>query len=154
HKGEWNEFAIHVYHPSVPSGFLGDAPFVMNYFLECVLEGEWEFLDSGEYQPRGALKDKPPHAAFDRFHESHRALGRTEQVHGPSLPAAESAALMQAFQGLKVELLLQEPLVRQPFQFSFDERGRLWIAQTLQYPYPAGLKMISRDKYYRSHYDQ
>src|SRR6185503_8091164 len=42
----------------------------------------------------------------------------------------------------------------QPTHFSFDERGRLWVAQYRQYPYPAGLTMLSRDKYYRAHYDK
>jgi putative membrane-bound dehydrogenase-like protein len=153
-KGEWNEIAVRVYQPEKPGGFLGDAPFIMNYFLECVFEGQWEFLPGGDYRPGEAVQQKPPRATFDSFHESHRVLGRTDQVHGASLPPKDSAAQMQAFEGLKVELLLHEPLVRQPFQFSFDERGRLWIAQTLQYPYPAGLKMLSRDKYYRSHYDK
>jgi putative membrane-bound dehydrogenase-like protein len=53
-----------------------------------------------------------------------------------------------------VDLLLHEPLIAQPFYFSFDERGRLWVTQSRQYPYPAGLTMISRDKYYRAHYDK
>src|SRR5215510_13800668 len=42
-KGEWNEIAIRVYNASGPGGFLGEAPFVMDYFNECVLEGEWEW---------------------------------------------------------------------------------------------------------------
>ncbi|MDO8630174.1 MAG: hypothetical protein Q7R41_06745, partial [Phycisphaerales bacterium] len=53
-----------------------------------------------------------------------------------------------------VEELLHEPEVSQPTHVSFDERGRMWVAQYRQYPYPAGVKMISRDKYYRSKYDR
>ena len=41
--GEWNEIAIRVYNKSGPGGFLGEAPFIMNYFMECVVEGPWEF---------------------------------------------------------------------------------------------------------------
>lgn len=153
-KGQWNEIAIRMHQPGDAGGFLGDAPFIMNYFQECTFEGEWELLAGSQYQPGTALPAKPPRAAYDSFHESHRVLARTEAVPGPSLPPEESAAKLEAHDGLEVELLLHEPLVRQPFQFSFDERGRLWVAQTLQYPYPAGLKMLSRDKYYRSHYDR
>jgi glucose/arabinose dehydrogenase len=36
----------------------------------------------------------------------------------------------------------------------WDSRGRLWVVNYLQYPNPAGLKMISRDKFLRSVYDQ
>lgn len=153
-KGEWNEIAIRMHVPSGPAGFLGDAPFIMNYEQECIFEGEWEFLAGDDYKPGGTLMQKPARAAFDSFHESQRVLGRTEQVHGPKLPPNESAAMMKAFEGLKTELLLNEPQIAQPFHFSFDERGRIWVAQTRQYPYPAGLKMLSRDKYYRAVYDK
>ncbi|MDP1592176.1 MAG: hypothetical protein Q8M07_30730 [Prosthecobacter sp.] len=153
-KGEWNEVAIRMHVPSGPGGFLGDAPFIMNYEQECIFEGEWEFRAGDDYKPGGALTQKPARAAFDSFHESQRVLGRTEQVHGPSLPPKESAAKMNAFDGLKTELVLSDPQIAQPFHFSFDERGRIWVAQTRQYPYPAGLTMLSRDKYYRAVYDK
>ncbi|MEX2581610.1 MAG: PVC-type heme-binding CxxCH protein [Verrucomicrobiales bacterium] len=153
-QGEWNEIAIRLHQPDGPGGFPGVAPFIMNYFWECVFEGTWELLAADGYEPGGALAEKPERATFEEFRESQRVLGRTEQVHGPSLPPDEAAATMEAFDNLKVELLLHEPEVAQPFHFSFDERGRLWVAQTKQYPYPAGLTMVSRDKYYRSHYDK
>ena len=35
----------------------------------------------------------------------------------------------------------------------FDERGRMWVIQYLQYPTPAGLKPISVDNYLRTKYD-
>ena len=153
-KGEWNEIAIRFHNPSGTGGFPGDAPFIMDYFLECVFEGEWEFLAADDYKPGGALTNRPARASFEKFRASQRVLGRTEQVHGPSLPPKESAAKLQAFDDLKVDLLLHEPLVAQPFHFSFDARGRLWVAQSRQYPYPAGLTMLSRDKVYRAHYDK
>lgn len=55
---------------------------------------------------------------------------------------------------LKFELLLKEPDVRQPVHLSFDERGRLWVVQFLQYPAPAGLKPLSHDSYWRAQYDK
>jgi putative membrane-bound dehydrogenase-like protein len=154
-KGEWNEIAVRVVTPAdaAPGGFLGDPPFIMNYFMECVFEGSWEYR-AGDYTPGAALPKKPAAAAFDSFRESNRVLGRAEQVHGPSLPPAESAAKLQPGPEFAVDLLLHEPQIAQPFHFSFDERGRLWVAQSRQYPYPAGLTMISRDKYYRAHYDK
>src|SRR5688572_11728823 len=41
--------------------------------------------------------------------------------------------------GLAVRLVAAEPMVRQPVAIEFDERGRLWVIQYLQYPNPAGL---------------
>ncbi|MBT6806342.1 MAG: dehydrogenase, partial [Verrucomicrobia bacterium] len=61
---------------------------------------------------------------------------------------------MHANEGLKTGLILHEPTIAQPFHFSFDEHGRLWVTQSRQYPYPAGIRMLSRDKYYRAHYNK
>src|SRR6185369_15749106 len=55
---------------------------------------------------------------------------------------------------LKWETVLAEPVVRQPVSLSFDERGRMWVVQYLQYPSPAGLKMVSHDNVWRSVYDK
>ena len=84
-KGEWNELAIHVYNPAGagPQGFLGDAPFIMNYFMECVFAGTWEFRPGDDYQPGPAVTVKPPVTAFDSFRESNRVLGRAPPVPGP-----------------------------------------------------------------------
>ncbi|HUR45231.1 MAG TPA: PVC-type heme-binding CxxCH protein, partial [Candidatus Saccharimonadales bacterium] len=129
-------------------------PFIMDYFQEGVLEGLWEFWLGDGYTPGKALTNRPARAVFDKFHESNRVLGRAPQVHGPSLPPQASAAKLRPAADFVAELLLSEPLVAQPTHFSFDERGRLWVAQYRQYPYPAGLRMLSRDKYYRAHYDK
>ncbi len=152
-KGQWNEIAIKLSAPPHSGGFRNEAPFIMDYFLEAVLEGEWEFLKSDDYIPGKARSTRPQRGTFDQFRESQRVLGRTEQVHGPSLPPAESAARIESAPELKTELLLHEPEVTQPFHFTFDARGRLWVAQSRQYPYPAGVRMLSRDKYYRAQYD-
>jgi putative membrane-bound dehydrogenase-like protein len=156
-KGGWNELALRVYQPpdTGPGGFLGEAPFIMDYFLEGILRGPWEYLGHRAYSPGTALSNKPPTAAvFDSFRESSRVLGRTVQVPGPHLTPSASAAKLRPAAGLVAELLLSEPLIAQPTHFSFDARGRLWVAQYRQYPYPAGLRMLSRDKYYRAHYDK
>jgi len=44
--------------------------------------------------------------------------------------------------------------VQQPLHLSFDERGRLWVVQYIQYPDPAGIREVSRDKVWRVVYDQ
>lgn len=47
-----------------------------------------------------------------------------------------------------------EPQVRQPLSMSFDNKGRLWVLQYLQYPNPEGLKPVSRDQYLRTIWDK
>ena len=152
-KGEWNEVVFRVRHPEGKGGFFGEAPFIMNYFMECVLEGAWEY-SATPLTPGPALKVQPASSSFAKFRESNRVLGRAEQFHGPSLSPAEAYAKMRATPDLAVDFLLSEPQIAQPTHFSFDTRGRLWVTQYRQYPYPAGVNMISRDKYYRSHYDR
>ncbi|MEY4446548.1 MAG: hypothetical protein RL444_1661 [Verrucomicrobiota bacterium] len=152
-KGEWNEVVFRVRHPEGKGGFFGEAPFIMNYFMECVLEGVWEY-SATPLTPGPALKAQPASSSFAKFRESNRVLGRAEQFHGPSLSPAEAYAKMRATPDLAVDFLLSEPQIAQPTHFSFDTRGRLWVTQYRQYPYPAGVNMISRDKYYRSHYDR
>jgi putative heme-binding domain-containing protein len=55
---------------------------------------------------------------------------------------------------LRLDQVLAEPVVKQPLSLSFDEKGRLWVVNYEQYPYPAGLKILSRDKYWRVVYDK
>ncbi len=61
---------------------------------------------------------------------------------------------MQVPEGLEVELVAAEPLVRQPVAIEFDDDGRLWVIQYLQYPNPAGLKRAKVDRYSRTTYDK
>lgn len=155
-KDEWNEVVVHVYNEGEHGGFRGEAPSIQGYFLECVLAGEWqsESGDSAKYAGK-PVAVKPASATFEQFKEASRILGEAKElVHGPRKSPAESLKLMSTDDDLVVEELLTEPLVAQPTHMSFDDRGRLWVAQYRQYPYPAGLKQISRDKYYRAKYDQ
>lgn len=55
---------------------------------------------------------------------------------------------------LVLDQLLAEPIVKQPVFLNFDERGRMWVVQYLQYPHPAGLTMLSRDNFWRAQYDK
>lgn len=67
---------------------------------------------------------------------------------------AESLKQFNVAPGLRWDLAATEPMVRQPLNMHFDERGRLWIVQYLQYPFPAGLKITKYDQYLRAIYDQ
>ena len=78
----------------------------------------------------------------------------TKEPIEPAQTPEEAIAAMEVADDLTVDPVLAEPLVKQPVSMSFDEKGRLWVVQYLQYPYPAGLKMVSRDKYWRAQYDK
>ncbi|HEU5077896.1 MAG TPA: PVC-type heme-binding CxxCH protein [Opitutaceae bacterium] len=55
---------------------------------------------------------------------------------------------------LAIDRVLQEPTIAQPVFLNFDERGRMWVVQYRQYPYPAGLKVESHDEFWRVVYDR
>jgi putative membrane-bound dehydrogenase-like protein len=55
---------------------------------------------------------------------------------------------------LEIELVLHEPIVRQPVAITFDQRGRMWVMQYIQYPFPAGLKVVKYDEHLRAVFDK
>jgi putative membrane-bound dehydrogenase-like protein len=68
-------------------------------------------------------------------------------------PPGEAAGRMTVPEGLRVSLFASEPMIRQPSAIEFDDRGRLWVIQYLQYPNPAGLKRVAVDRFSRTVYD-
>lgn len=55
---------------------------------------------------------------------------------------------------LQIELVLAEPQIVQPIHMSFDHKGRLWVVQYHQYPYPKGLKITDIDNHTRVKFDK
>ncbi len=72
----------------------------------------------------------------------------------PMLSPTGSAKAFTVPDDLQIDLVLSEPDIAQPLQLTFDERGRLWVAEYRQYPEPAGLKQVSHDNFWRSVYDK
>src|SRR5947207_10130025 len=56
--------------------------------------------------------------------------------------------------GFQVQLVAAEPQIAQPVCIEFDDRGRLWVIQYLQYPNPAGLQRTKVDRFSRTKYDK
>lgn len=73
---------------------------------------------------------------------------------GSVLPPEQARKMLVTREGYSVDLVASEPVVRQPLDLHFDERGRLWVVQYLQYPFPAGSKITSYDQYLRAQYDR
>jgi len=65
-----------------------------------------------------------------------------------------AAGKMTVPPGFAVTLVASEPAVRQPVAIDFDDRGRMWVMQYLQYPNPAELKRVQVDRYSRTVYDR
>ena len=69
------------------------------------------------------------------------------------LPPAEAMAALKLRGGLAIDLIAAEAGVVQPLYLSFDSRGRLWVTQYVQYPFPAGLKVTGYDHHLRAQFD-
>jgi len=72
-------------------------------------------------------------------------------------PASKSAEALTKFTtrpDLAIDLMAAEPLVAQPIYGCWDSQGRFWVTQYLQYPFPAGLKVISYDEHIRAKFDK
>ncbi len=78
----------------------------------------------------------------------------TSSIFGQGFSSAEALKRMELPAGFSAKLVAAEPLIRQPLSISFDERGRLWVLQYLQYPNPAGLTALKRDEYLRTVWDK
>lgn len=74
--------------------------------------------------------------------------------HPPSVKPEVAQKQFTVPEDLKIELAVAEPEVSQPLSISFDERGRMWVLQYLQYPIPNGLKPVQVDQYLRTKYDK
>lgn len=53
---------------------------------------------------------------------------------GPPLSPAEAIAKMTVPAGFRVELVAAEPDLVNPVAMTFDERGRVWVTESLEYP--------------------
>jgi putative membrane-bound dehydrogenase-like protein len=96
---------------------------------------------AGSERARKALESFPSRGA------------RTDTSIQPRSPA-ETVASFQLMDGFVADAVLNEPLVRQPVFLTFDERGRMWVVQFLQYPYPAGLRIVDVDDQFHAVYDR
>ncbi len=59
---------------------------------------------------------------------------RPRQAARPAPLAAEAIAKMTVPEGFSVELVASEPDLVNPVAMTFDERGRIWVTESLEYP--------------------
>jgi putative heme-binding domain-containing protein len=72
----------------------------------------------------------------------------------PPTTPLDTIAKLKVADDLRVELVASEPDVTQPIHISFDSRGRMWVVQYRQYPFPAGLKVVRYDQHLRAVFDR
>jgi Na+/H+ antiporter NhaA len=121
------------------------------------MEGPWQYRPGDDPSwARGTDEESAPEADYaqvDAVDDVERYVRRRRGDHDAYAPE-ESLRRFKVAEDLTVELALAEPAIAQPLYVDFDERGRLWVLEYRQYPEPAGLKPLSRDKFLRTVFDQ
>src|SRR5712692_5057325 len=62
----------------------------------------------------------------------------------PRSPADEKKAFRLP-PGFEAQLVAAEPDIHKPLNLNFDDRGRLWVTDTVEYPFPAAPGKKGRD---------
>ncbi len=57
-----------------------------------------------------------------------------DKVPGPALSPAEAVKKMRVPEGFSVEVVAAEPDLVNPVAMTFDEKGRVWVTESLEYP--------------------
>jgi len=157
--GELNSFAVRIYNSDGRSGFNVAAPAIFAGEQAMHLAGAWQFRPGDDAS--WSRWDAAAIAAGENFVFSQiqpgadvdAILRRLPGEEGP-LSVAESLPRFETPDDLMVEAAVSEPDIGQPLFIEFDERGRMWVLNYKQYPSPAGLTAISRDKFLRTVYDR
>src|SRR3989442_717942 len=63
---------------------------------------------------------------------------------GPRTPQ-EQQKLFHLPPGFEIQLVAADPDIKKPINIAFDARGRLWVTQSEEYPYPVKEGAPSRD---------
>ncbi|MBI1344658.1 c-type cytochrome [bacterium] len=151
-----NLVAIRVYDHDGNAGFKGMAPHLLAGNEAISLAGTWDFhvgddltLASTPLAKFEAFAKIGPAPQLSRF-----ATVIRRQAQDKPLSPQQSRDLFKIPDDLEVDIVLTEPTISQPVFLNFDERGRIWVLNYLQYPEPAGLKLLSKDQWWRAVYDK
>jgi putative membrane-bound dehydrogenase-like protein len=78
-------------------------------------------------------------------------LGHSEDPYADQVAAtpprspADERKLFHLPSGFEAQLVAAEPDIHKPLNMAFDDRGRLWVTETVEYPFPTGPGKKPRD---------
>ena len=142
--------------PSITStAFTGKAAFRFKADLMEVASIPTEAQTQENFRPK-TIDDIAGSEAVREHMRRFEGRGQTVEAGKGATPvsAQDALKLFKLAEGFEMSLVASEPDVRQPLCINFDERGRMWVVQYLQYPYPAGLKVIKYDEHLRAVFDK
>ena len=107
----------------------------------------------GRVEPHNkSFDDIAANEAVKAYMQSFEGIGIMSDGSAPPAPNSTLASF-EFPDDLAMDLLLAEPRVNQPVEINFDHRGRLWVVQYNQYPYPEGVRVNEIDNHSRVIYD-
>jgi len=152
--GQFHLIALRVFNKAGKGGFYSTPPALINEAQAISLAGVWQFRPGDDLAYAKPVADRPRDLAqFSKVVDT-ASLTRIDKTHVGGLKPKEAAKSFTVPSDLRLDQVLAEPTVAQPVSISFDEKGRLWVVNYQQYPNPAGLKMLSRDIWWRAVYDK
>ncbi len=86
--------------------------------------------------------------------ETFKGRGAVGDFNTKPMSVEDSLKTFTVADGFAVETVLHEPQITQPLSIDFDERGRMWVVEYRQYPFPAGLKIVKYDEHLRAVFDK
>lgn len=157
--GQINLIAVRTYMRDSRSNFLVAAPILLAGKQAIRAEGKWQYRPGDDKDwatsdfPKALAVDAPAHFATVDDVQNVELYIRRRQGDTDPLSPEQAIKSFEVTDDLQLDQVLTEPHIGQPLFINWDERGRLWVMNYQQYPNPAGLKMLSRDKHLRSVYD-
>ena len=152
-----NIVALRIFNQEGRTGFNLAAPVLFGEKEAIRMQGDWQFRpgDNAAWSKFDDAKTPEGTTLFARLDNAVEVAATLKRIDDAG-PQTTAEALKQFVipDDLAINLAVGEPHVRQPLSLKWDTRGRLWVVQFIQYPDPAGLKMLSRDKFLRSVYDK
>jgi len=76
---------------------------------------------------------------------SSNSLGQPAVAPSEPLTAEQERQKFHLPPGFEIQLVASEPEIHKPININFDNRGRLWVTDTVEYPFPAKPDAVPRD---------
>jgi putative heme-binding domain-containing protein len=155
-SGNEHVVAVRVYYRDGRTGFNVAAPAVVAGEQGIRLAGNWRVYATDDVKLAELKPSELNVAAIERIEaaaeieESFKKLADNDRP----LALSESLQRLTTPDDLELQLVLADPVIGQPLSLKWDARGRLWVVEFRQYPNPAGLTALSRDKHLRTVYDK
>ncbi|HET7180273.1 MAG TPA: hypothetical protein VFI14_11130, partial [Chryseosolibacter sp.] len=109
---------------------------------------------SCKQKPVSQIEEHASNEDVARYMKNFEGRGALTDSSSQPTPPAEALKEFHYPDDLSLDLVLSEPRIVQPVHISFDQRGRLWVVQYNQYPYPEGLKITAIDNHTRVQFDK